>query len=113
MDMKLRKVLRDFINWQRKNQLLKNELTIDYELAETYLEEKGEAINFTGSYMTKRINKKTDIIKEPEKVKIFNTEIEDLKESELLVCEHDWELIDCGGRKILRKCKKGCGAYDD
>jgi len=37
--MKLRKELRDFINWQRKNQLLKNELTIDYELAETYLEE--------------------------------------------------------------------------
>ena len=36
--MNLRKELRDFINWQRHNNLLKDPLTIDYELAETYLE---------------------------------------------------------------------------
>jgi hypothetical protein len=37
--MNLRKELRDFIYWQRNNDLLKDQLTIDYELAETYLEE--------------------------------------------------------------------------
>ena len=37
--MNLRKELRDFIYWQRNNDLLKDPLTIDYELAETYLEE--------------------------------------------------------------------------
>ncbi|MFT6125874.1 MAG: hypothetical protein ACJAVA_000316 [Flavobacteriaceae bacterium] len=36
--MNLRKELRDFINWQRHNNLL-DPLTIDYELAETYLED--------------------------------------------------------------------------
>ncbi|QQO97062.1 hypothetical protein Nekkels1_59 [Cellulophaga phage Nekkels_1] len=40
MDMKLRKELRDFINWQIENDMLKNKLTIDYEVAETYLEQK-------------------------------------------------------------------------
>lgn len=45
MDMKLRKVLRDFINWQGKNDLLKNELTIDYELAETYLEDTNKQLS--------------------------------------------------------------------
>lgn len=38
--MKIRKILRDFINWQGSKDLLKNELTIDYELAETYLEDQ-------------------------------------------------------------------------
>lgn len=33
------RLLRDFINWQRHNQLLKDPLTIDYELAETFLED--------------------------------------------------------------------------
>ena len=39
MDMKLRKIIRDFVNWQGKNDMLKDELTIDYEVAETYLEQ--------------------------------------------------------------------------
>jgi hypothetical protein len=39
MDLKLRKELREFISWQLKHNLLKEPLTIDYELAETYLEE--------------------------------------------------------------------------
>ncbi len=39
MDMTVRKVLRDFIRWQGKNDLLKDELTIDYEVAESYLED--------------------------------------------------------------------------
>ncbi len=39
MDMKLRKILRDFINWQGSKDLLKNPLTVDYELAEAYLED--------------------------------------------------------------------------
>ena len=39
MDMKLRKELRDFISWQIENDMLKDELTIDYEIAEYYLEE--------------------------------------------------------------------------
>ncbi len=37
MDMKLRAALRQFIKWQIKNDMLKNELTIDYEVAEHYL----------------------------------------------------------------------------
>jgi len=44
MDMKLRKILIDFINWQGSKDLLKNELTVDYELAETYLEETGKQL---------------------------------------------------------------------
>jgi hypothetical protein len=39
MDMKLRAIIRDFITWQTEKDLLKNPLTIPYELAETYLEE--------------------------------------------------------------------------
>ena len=34
----LRKKLRDFIVWQKQHNLLKDPLTIDYELADTYLE---------------------------------------------------------------------------
>ena len=34
-----RRVLRDFIRWQLKNDLLKEPLTIDYELAEDYLDQ--------------------------------------------------------------------------
>ena len=37
--MKHRKILRDFIKWQGQNDMLKDELTIDYEVAERYLEE--------------------------------------------------------------------------
>tara|TARA_R110000782_G_C14455236_1_gene372696 strand:+ start:228 stop:368 length:141 start_codon:yes stop_codon:yes gene_type:complete len=45
MDMKIRAVLRDFIKWQNKKELLKEPLTIDYELAESYLEEKDNNLN--------------------------------------------------------------------
>tara|TARA_R110000737_G_scaffold18977_1_gene37067 strand:+ start:520 stop:660 length:141 start_codon:yes stop_codon:yes gene_type:complete len=38
MNMQLRKELREFIKWQLKNNLLKEPLTIDYELAESYLD---------------------------------------------------------------------------
>ena len=38
-DIVLRKKLRDFIVWQKQHNLLKDTLTIDYELADTYLEE--------------------------------------------------------------------------
>lgn len=44
MDMKLRKILRDFINWQGSKNLLKNPYTIDYELAEAYLEDTGKQL---------------------------------------------------------------------
>jgi hypothetical protein len=37
--MLLRKELRDFIGWQLRNELLKEKLTIPYEIAEWYLEE--------------------------------------------------------------------------
>ena len=40
MDMKLRKELREFIKWQLRKGMLKNEESIiDYEVAETYLEQ--------------------------------------------------------------------------
>lgn len=45
MDMKLRAILRDFIRWQGHNDLLKDPLTIDYELAETYLESTNEQLS--------------------------------------------------------------------
>tara|TARA_B110000902_G_scaffold30049_1_gene32387 strand:- start:260 stop:511 length:252 start_codon:yes stop_codon:yes gene_type:complete len=38
MDMGLRKELREFVQWQKERKLLKDPLTIDYELAESYLE---------------------------------------------------------------------------
>ena len=38
LDIVLRKKLRDFIVWQKQHNLLKDPLTIDYELADTYLE---------------------------------------------------------------------------
>ena len=37
-DIISRKELRDFIVWQKQHNLLKDPLTIDYELADTYLE---------------------------------------------------------------------------
>tara|TARA_R110000803_G_scaffold180576_1_gene243020 strand:+ start:278 stop:538 length:261 start_codon:yes stop_codon:yes gene_type:complete len=46
--MELRKELRDFINWQRHLNLLKDPLTIDYELAETYLESKEKQFSLQG-----------------------------------------------------------------
>lgn len=48
MNMELRKELRDFINWQRHLNLLKDPLTIDYELAETYLESKEKQFSLQG-----------------------------------------------------------------
>lgn len=39
--MKTRKQLRDFTKWLIKESMLKNELTIDYEIVETYLENIG------------------------------------------------------------------------
>jgi len=42
MDMKLRKELRDFIKWQIRKDMLKDELTIDYEIAEAYLEQENQ-----------------------------------------------------------------------
>jgi hypothetical protein len=39
MNMEFRKIIRDFVSWQIGKDLLKDELTIDYEVAETYLEE--------------------------------------------------------------------------
>ena len=38
MDMELRKELREFVQWQKERNLLRDTLTIDYELAESYLE---------------------------------------------------------------------------
>ena len=38
MDMELRKELREFVQWQKERKLLKDPLTIDYELADSYLE---------------------------------------------------------------------------
>jgi hypothetical protein len=40
--MNLRKELTDFISWQLKQNLLKESLTIDYELAETYLQDENK-----------------------------------------------------------------------
>lgn len=37
MDMTIRKIIRDFVAWQIRKGLV-DELTIDYEMAETYLE---------------------------------------------------------------------------
>lgn len=37
--MTIKKILRDFIKWQIENDMLKDELTIDYEIAESYLDE--------------------------------------------------------------------------
>lgn len=37
--MTVRKVLRDFIRWQGKNDMLKDGLTIDYEVTESYLKD--------------------------------------------------------------------------
>lgn len=48
MDLKLRKILRDFITWQGHNDLLKDPLTIDYEVAETYLEETKKDLKLYG-----------------------------------------------------------------
>ena len=45
MNMELRKIIRDFVSWQIGKDLLKDELTIDYEVAETYLEENEVEIN--------------------------------------------------------------------
>lgn len=45
MDMIVRKILRDFIDWQGRENLLKNELTISYEVAETYLEQNKVSLN--------------------------------------------------------------------
>lgn len=39
MNMELRKMFRDFVSWQIEKGYI-TELTIDYEVAETYLEEK-------------------------------------------------------------------------
>ena len=46
--MKIRAILRDFIKWQTKKELLKEPLTIDYELAETYLEETDKQLILYG-----------------------------------------------------------------
>ena len=48
MDMRLRKILRDFINWQRHKDILKEPLTIDYELAESYLESTNKQLSLYG-----------------------------------------------------------------
>jgi hypothetical protein len=40
--MNLRKELTDFISWQLKQNLLKESSTIDYELAETYLQDENK-----------------------------------------------------------------------
>lgn len=48
MDMRLRKILRDFINWQRNKDILKDPLTIDYELAESYLESTNKQLSLYG-----------------------------------------------------------------
>lgn len=57
MDMRLRKILRDFINWQRHKDILKDPLTIDYELAESYLEITNKQLSLYGvvssAYMVK------------------------------------------------------------
>lgn len=39
--VEVRKTLRDFISWQIEKGLI-DELTIDYEMADMYLEEQGE-----------------------------------------------------------------------
>jgi len=46
--MKLRAVLRGFIKWQISNDMLKDELTIDYEVAEHYLEETEKSLKDYG-----------------------------------------------------------------
>jgi hypothetical protein len=82
MDLKLRKILRDFITWQRHNDLLKDPLTIDYELAETYLEETEKQLKLYGVVL----------------------------QSEQL-CEHHWERLDLGNA-VCDKCGKIEGCVD-
>jgi hypothetical protein len=52
MNMQLRKELREFIKWQLKNNLLKEPLTIDYELAESYLESEDQQFSLQGVMQT-------------------------------------------------------------
>ncbi len=47
MDMKLRAILRGFIRWQIKEDLFNN-IIIDYELAEHYLEETEKSLKDYG-----------------------------------------------------------------
>ena len=45
MDNTTRKVLRDFIYWQRKDAMMKDEPAIDYEVIDSYLEDKQRELN--------------------------------------------------------------------
>lgn len=55
--MTIKKVLRDFIKWQIKNDMLKDKLTIDYEIAESYLEENKQMnVNRTVTLTVKHIS---------------------------------------------------------
>ena len=76
MDMRIRKIIRDFVSWQIEKDML-NECVIDYEVAETYLEEK--KIKLWDLYFVSKVKR--------------------------AFCRHDWQMI-YEGIYECSKCKK-------
>lgn len=66
--MQLKKELREFIKWQLKHNLLKEPLTIDYELAESYLESEEQQFSLQGVLVPKG-----KLCCEPEDYKMIET----------------------------------------